>query len=113
MLFLVDAQLPPALARWLTAQGHEAIHVLDLGMLEAGDRMIWAEAQRLGAIVISKDEDFVHLRTLNPDGPALVWVRFGNTTRRGLLEWFERLLPDIEQFLLAGEMLVELAPIDL
>lgn len=32
MRFLVDAQLPPALARWLAAQGHEAEHVGDIGM---------------------------------------------------------------------------------
>ena len=112
MRFLVDAQLPPALARWLTAQGHDASHVLDLGVLETADRDIWAEAGRLGATMISKDEDFVHLRTLKPDGPALVWVRVGNTTRRELLASFARLLPQIEQALLAGETLVELAPSD-
>jgi len=28
MRFLVDAQLPPALARWLAAQGHEAEHAV-------------------------------------------------------------------------------------
>jgi len=110
--FLVDAQLPPALARWLTAQGHDGSHALDLGMLQAADRDIWAEAGRLGAVLISKDEDFVHLRTLKPDGPALVWVRVGNTARRGLLAWFARLLPQIEQALLAGETLVEVAPGD-
>lgn len=32
MRFLVDAQLPPALARWLTERGHDAVHVLDLGL---------------------------------------------------------------------------------
>ncbi|HSM28057.1 MAG TPA: DUF5615 family PIN-like protein [Thioalkalivibrio sp.] len=32
MRFLVDAQLPPALARWLSAQGCPADHVADLGM---------------------------------------------------------------------------------
>lgn len=35
MRFLVDAQLPPALARWIAAQGHEARHVADLGMAGA------------------------------------------------------------------------------
>jgi predicted nuclease of predicted toxin-antitoxin system len=30
MRFLVDAQLPPALANWLAAQGHDAAHVADL-----------------------------------------------------------------------------------
>ena len=30
MKFLVDAQLPRRLARWLHAEGHEAIHTSDL-----------------------------------------------------------------------------------
>lgn len=29
MRFLVDAQLPPALARWLAAKSHETVHVGD------------------------------------------------------------------------------------
>jgi predicted nuclease of predicted toxin-antitoxin system len=37
MRFLVDAQLPPALARWLTAKGHDAVHIADLGMRAASD----------------------------------------------------------------------------
>jgi predicted nuclease of predicted toxin-antitoxin system len=32
MRFLVDAQQPPALARWLTAAGHPSEHVADLGV---------------------------------------------------------------------------------
>ncbi len=32
MRFLVDAQLPPALARWLAANGHAAEHVADRQM---------------------------------------------------------------------------------
>lgn len=112
MRFLVDAQLPPALARWLVAKGHEASHVLDHDMLEAGDAAIWAQAERLGAVIVSKDEDFVHLRTLRPQGPALVWVRVGNTTRRELLAWFAELLPDIERALVAGERLIEVSAED-
>jgi predicted nuclease of predicted toxin-antitoxin system len=37
MQFLIDAQLPPALARWLVGQGHTASHVLDLGLERADD----------------------------------------------------------------------------
>jgi hypothetical protein len=29
--FLSDNQLPAALARWLTAKGHDAVHVVDIG----------------------------------------------------------------------------------
>lgn len=109
MRFLIDAQLPPALARWLSVHGHEATHVLDLDLLDASDTAIWAEAQRLGAVIVSKDEDFVHLRTVKPHGPSLVWVRVGNTTRRELLAWFGALLPDIEKALTRGERLIEIA----
>lgn len=35
--FLIDAQLPPALARWLVAQGHAAEHVNDAGLDGADD----------------------------------------------------------------------------
>lgn len=38
MRFLVDAQLPPALARLLTARGHHADHVTDIGRGDAPDR---------------------------------------------------------------------------
>jgi predicted nuclease of predicted toxin-antitoxin system len=41
MRFLIDAQLPPALVRWLTEQGHDAEHVVDCGLAEADDRLIW------------------------------------------------------------------------
>ena len=35
MRFLVDAQLPPALADWLVERGYEAKAVRDLGLREA------------------------------------------------------------------------------
>jgi predicted nuclease of predicted toxin-antitoxin system len=42
--FLVDAQLPPALAAWLREQGHEAQAVREVGLREAHDEVIWAYA---------------------------------------------------------------------
>ncbi|EQD33994.1 hypothetical protein B2A_12866, partial [mine drainage metagenome] len=44
MRFLVDAQLPPALARLLEDRGHQAEHVLDCGLERASDAAIWARA---------------------------------------------------------------------
>jgi predicted nuclease of predicted toxin-antitoxin system len=42
--FLVDAQLPPALARWLREAGHEAEHVEFVGLREESDSAIWVRA---------------------------------------------------------------------
>jgi len=40
MRFLVDAQLPPALARFLETRGHEAKAARELGLREAEDSSI-------------------------------------------------------------------------
>jgi predicted nuclease of predicted toxin-antitoxin system len=40
-------------------------------------------------------------------GPAVVWLRVGNTSRRALLDWFTPLLPAILRDLQEGERLVE------
>ena len=59
MNFLVDAQLPPALARWIASQGQGAVHVFDLGFHTAADPVIWQRAEGGDYIIITKDEDFV------------------------------------------------------
>jgi uncharacterized protein (DUF433 family) len=62
--FLVDAQLPPALAHHLVELGHEAVHVGDVGLLAARDQDIWRHALAIGAVLVTKDEDFVTMRAL-------------------------------------------------
>ncbi|MCU0796295.1 MAG: DUF5615 family PIN-like protein [Akkermansiaceae bacterium] len=53
MRFVVDAQLPPALARLLTAHGHQAEHVADIGLRDADDSPIWLYALQQQAIIIT------------------------------------------------------------
>ena len=110
MRFLVDAQLPPALARHLTALGHLAEHVGDADLLAAADRRIWAYAAANGAVLITKDEDFVTMRALSKHGgPAIVWVRIGNTTRHGLITRFDAAFPAVVEALQRGESVVQVA----
>jgi predicted nuclease of predicted toxin-antitoxin system len=56
--FLVDNQLPPALAKWLVSRGHEAVHVLVIKLADAKDKGVRNYAQTQAFIVITKDEDF-------------------------------------------------------
>jgi predicted nuclease of predicted toxin-antitoxin system len=107
MRFLVDAQLPPALARWLAASGHDADHVADLGLASASDRQIWAYALDAGAIVVTKDEDFAQRKILEQGGPSIIWVRLPNSRKGDLLRWFETMLPFIDEALARGEKLIE------
>ena len=107
MRFLVDAQLPPALARWLTAQGEEANHVEDLRLLAASDDEIWRAAVERGAVIVSKDEDFALRAQLRSGGPQVVWVRSGNVRKVELLRRWAELWPTLGDALRRGEPLIE------
>lgn len=107
MRFIVDAQLPPALARLLAASGHHAEHVVDIGLKDADDTLIWRFALEQGAILITKDEDFPRRLQQSGNAPVVLWLRIGNTSRRALLQWIEPLLPQIEMAVAQGERLIE------
>jgi len=66
--FLVDAQLPPALARWIGSRGYTSEHVHDIASESASDRQIWKYTRSVNAAIISKDEDFFVLSSIEPDG---------------------------------------------
>jgi len=106
--FLVDAQLPPALARRIEALGHSADHVFDSGLTTASDDAIRTYAAKIGAVIVTKDEDFAVRRVLQ-EGPAVVWVRIGNTRRAELLRRIEDDFAAIVAALERGETLVEIA----
>ncbi|MGH7599428.1 MAG: DUF5615 family PIN-like protein [bacterium] len=58
MRFLVDNAVSPFVARGLTANGHDAIHVRDLGMAASPDPPIFELAAQQDRILISGDTDF-------------------------------------------------------
>jgi len=91
----------------LAAEGFDAEHVHDVGFGEAEDGAIWDHAAKSGAVIATKDEDFVSLITLHPDGPPIVWIRVGNTSKQALLRWFEPLIPEIVAAIRNGEKLIE------
>lgn len=107
MKFLVDAQLPPALARWLREAGHDADHVEDVGLREANDGAIWAHALQSGAFIVTKDEDFAARSAQAATGPVIVWLRVGNTTNRALRGWLEPRMPGISKLLAQNSRLLE------
>ena len=96
MKFIVDQQLPPALVRWLHARGNTAEHVRDIGLRDADDAAIWAHAVAIGALILSKDQDFAERRARVASGPTVVWLRIGNTTTEVLLERLDSAWADVE-----------------
>ena len=58
MRFLLDMNLPPAMAEWLRSEGHDEVHVRDLGLAHLPDREVFARAAEDGRIVVTFDLDF-------------------------------------------------------
>ncbi len=105
--FLIDAQLPPGLARRLAARGFPAEHVNRIGLGVAGDDAIWRHAARTRSTLITKDEDFVAFAAGDPSGPQVVWVRVGNISNDALWRAIDPQLDEIAQALNTGERIVE------
>jgi predicted nuclease of predicted toxin-antitoxin system len=106
--FLVDHQLPPALAEFLRKSGPEAKHVRELGLKSEDDITIWKHAAEHNYIVISKDQDFFYLACRSSDDGRLVWVRLGNCRNQPLLDKFEKNLPQILSSFAEGGRIVEI-----
>lgn len=108
MRFLIDAQLPPDLAKWIRAQGHDAWHVVDFQLAVSGDAAVWAKACELQAHLITKDEDFVAIRERATAGPAVLWLRIGNAVNRVLMSWIAKVWPGAIKAIESGATVIEI-----
>ena len=106
--FLIDGQLPPELARRLTARGYDSRHINDTELGEASDRKIWEYAKKQKLAIFTKDVDFVDLANMVPRGPPVIWIRFGNVGNVWLWSRLEPILPQIVDRLEQGARLIEL-----
>lgn len=109
MTLWINAQLPPAIAGWITGTyAVEAIVVRDLGLRDAEDMEIFQAASTGNAVVITKDRDFVDLLERHGPPPRVIWIRCGNTTNPRLREILVATLQDALDPLHAGEILIEI-----
>ena len=110
MIIWIDAQLSPALARWIRETFRiEAHAVRDLELRDAKDPVIFKAARAAGVVVMSKDEDFwLLVERLGPP-PQVLWVTCGNTSNARLREILTKNLPTAIKLLQRGEPLVEIS----
>ena len=110
MILWLDAQLSPALASWITAQFApiQAVPVRELALRDADDRVIFAQARSAGAVVMTKDRDFLHLLFEQGPPPQVIWLRVGNSSNQTLQAVLLRTLEQAITSLRDGERWVEI-----
>ena len=110
MRLWTDAHLSPALAPWLQATfGVDAAPLRELGLRDAEDTVIFAAAREAGAVLMTKDSDFVDLVARHGPPPQIVWLTCGNTTNATLRGILTQTWPRVAELLAAGEPLIEIS----
>jgi predicted nuclease of predicted toxin-antitoxin system len=110
VILWVDAQLSPALAPWITEQfGIEAYSVKWLGYRDATDQEIFGAARAAGAVVMTKDSDFLRLLDQHGPPPQVLWTTLGNTSNSRMKEVLRRTFLRSIELLEVGEPLVEIS----
>ncbi|MEL7523857.1 MAG: DUF5615 family PIN-like protein [Cyanobacteria bacterium J06553_1] len=98
MKFLVDAQLPKRLARFLEQAGYDTVHTQDLQQGNATpDTDINEISIRENRIVITKDADFVESFLLKGKPYKLLLVATGNIKNSELEQLFRQNLSQLTE----------------
>lgn len=97
MKFIVDAQLPYRLAKYLKSKGYDALHTDDMPNQErTTDTEIRARAKADNRIVVSKDKDFFDSHLLRSEPAKLLLITTGNIINKDLIALFELNWVEIE-----------------
>ena len=94
MKFLIDAQLPVRLSRFLQTAGYDTIHTRDLHQQNATpDTEVNTISIQESRIVITKDSDFFDSFLIRQEPYKLLLVTTGNITNAELEALFQSNLP--------------------
>jgi predicted nuclease of predicted toxin-antitoxin system len=77
-------------------------------MDEAKDVRIWNHITKNNLVLVTKDEDFMHLANRPGATGKLLWVRIGNCRKQALLGSFQRELLRIVRAFGEGQRIVEI-----
>jgi len=114
LIIWIDAQLSPDLAPWIARHFKiEAHAVRELGLKTAKDHEIFQAARKAGAIIMTKDSDFLSLLERHGPPPQLIWITCGNTSNARLMDILTKNFDQATQWLKAGERLIEIGDISI
>jgi predicted nuclease of predicted toxin-antitoxin system len=107
MRFLLDMNLPPAMADWLRSEGHDAVHVREIGLAQLPDREVFTRAAEDGRIVVTFDLDFGEMVGLaGAAGSGVVLLRLRLARQNHLRARLRAAIAEAEAALQAGAIVL-------
>jgi predicted nuclease of predicted toxin-antitoxin system len=95
VILWIDAQLSPALARWMSETFDVTAHaVRDLGLQGAKDLPIFHAARKASEVHMSEDSDVVLLLERHGPPPQILWVACGKTSHARLRDVLRKSFPE-------------------
>jgi predicted nuclease of predicted toxin-antitoxin system len=107
MRFLVDMNIATDVPAWLRAQGHDAVHLREVGLQELGDEAVLAKAVAEKRVVLTFDLDFAAIAAAAGHARAaviLLRLRSAQTTR--ILDRLQDILASTAQALETGAIVI-------
>ena len=101
---LLDANVSWRSAAVLKDHFDDCVHVDGTGLpYPAKDLEIWGYAKEREMVIVTNDEDFLHLSTLKGFPPKVLLLRMGNQSRKFVEQTLINLKKQIEIFLESSE----------
>ena len=98
MKLLFDENLSPRLVRLLEDIFPHSVHVRDVGLKAADDRLVWDHAKNNGLMLVSKDSDMHQRSFVFGHPPKIIWVRLGNCSTTEVADLLRKNFISIEEF---------------
>ncbi len=99
MKLLLDQNLSYRLVSALQNTIPELTHVKFEGLQDAEDYQIWKQSRQHGYTIVTLDIDFYELQIVKGFPPKIIWLRFGNLTKKEWTIFFEQNVEKIRSFL--------------
>lgn len=107
MRFLADAGISPKTVDFLRRSGHEALHVRELGMHRAPDRLLIEKARAEGRILLTFDLDFGEILALGViSRPSVVIFRLSDERADSVNRRLEGVLSEQAEALASGVLIM-------
>ena len=101
---LLDANLSWRSVAILKIHFDDCLHVDDIGLsIPAKDTEIWNYARKHGMLIITNDEDFLHLATIKGFPPKVLLLRTGNQSRKIVEQILINMKEEIKIFIESSE----------